>query len=126
MAKKSSGPNKSQAIRDYYAANPKAKPLEVSAALAKQGIHVTAGFVSTVKSTTITKKKGPKKSAKSGASASKSVARRGRPPVTAKKKETSSNEVSLDSLLQVKKIVEEMGGVQDAKNALMALEKLMG
>ncbi len=26
MAKKGSGPNKSQAIRDYYAANPNAKP----------------------------------------------------------------------------------------------------
>jgi len=43
--------NKSQAIRDYYKANPKAKTSEVIDALAKKGITVTANLVTTVKST---------------------------------------------------------------------------
>lgn len=42
--------NKSQAIRDYYKLNPKAKTSEVVDALAKKGITVTANLVTTVKS----------------------------------------------------------------------------
>jgi hypothetical protein len=42
--------NKSQAIRDYYKANPKAKTSEVVDALAKRNIAVTANLVTTVKS----------------------------------------------------------------------------
>jgi len=41
--------NKSQAIRDYYKANPKAKTSEVANALAKKGITVDANFVSKIK-----------------------------------------------------------------------------
>lgn len=126
VAKKSGAPNKSQAIRDYYEANPDAKPMEVSAELSKKGIVVTPAFVSTVKSTTMGKsaRRSAKKSA-SNVKKSSNGAKRGR-PVGSTNKATSSNEVSLDSLLQVKRIVEEMGSVQDAKNALTALEKLMG
>ncbi|MEO9595539.1 hypothetical protein [Rhodopirellula bahusiensis] len=131
MAKKSGGPNKSQAIRDYYGANPEAKPMEVAAELSKKGIVVTPAFVSTVKSTTMGKsaKKSARKSAKKSAPSVKKSskgAKRGRPVGSTNKATAASNEVSLDSLLQVKKIVEEMGSVQDAKNALTALEKLMG
>ncbi len=43
--------NKSQAIRDYYKLNPKAKTQEVVDALAKKGITVTTGLVTNVKST---------------------------------------------------------------------------
>ncbi len=42
--------NKSQAIRDYYKANPAAKTSEVVDALGKKGITVNANFVATVKS----------------------------------------------------------------------------
>ena len=42
--------NKSQAIRDYYTANPKAKSPEVVEALANDGITVTANLVNMVKS----------------------------------------------------------------------------
>ena len=41
--------NKSQAIRDYYKANPKATTQEVVDALAKNGITVAAGLVRNVK-----------------------------------------------------------------------------
>ena len=41
--------NKSEAIRAYYKANPKAKTSEVVEALGKEGIHVSANLVTTVK-----------------------------------------------------------------------------
>jgi len=47
---KTEGVNKSQAIRDYYKSNPKAKTQEVVDALEKQGVTVTANLVTTVKS----------------------------------------------------------------------------
>ena len=42
--------NRSQAIRDYYKVNKKAKTQEVIDALGKKGITVTANLVTTVKS----------------------------------------------------------------------------
>ena len=42
--------NKSQAIRDYFKANKKAKTREVIDALGKKGLTVTANLVTTVKS----------------------------------------------------------------------------
>lgn len=133
MAKKS-GPNKSQAIRDYHAANPSVKPAAVSAALVAEGVVVTPAFVSTVLSTD-KRKGGPKSKRKSAKvapkakmvakGAPKAVSKRGR-PAGVKAAAKSTGEVSLDSLIAVKKIVEQMGGVDDARNALLALEKLMG
>ncbi|MCM2374026.1 hypothetical protein [Aporhodopirellula aestuarii] len=116
--KKSDGVNKSQAIRDYYAANPKAKPMEVAEAMKAQGINVTAQFVSTVKSNS---KKS--KTTRGRASAKKSVAKK--PAKRATRASKATSEVSLDSLLNAKKLVEEMGGVEGARNALSVLEQLM-
>jgi len=56
--------NKSQAIRDYYKANPTAKTSEVANALAKKGITVTVNLVNTVKSAH-NKAQADKKAAKS-------------------------------------------------------------
>jgi hypothetical protein len=47
---KTNGVNKSQAIRDFFKANKKAKTSELVEALAKKGITVTAKLVTTVKS----------------------------------------------------------------------------
>jgi len=58
--------NKSQAIRDYFKANPKSKNQEVVDALAKKGITVTTNFVSTIK-TTHNKAQADKKAAKKAA-----------------------------------------------------------
>ena len=43
--------NKSQAIRDYLKANPKARNQEVVDALAKQGVGVTPNYVNNIKTT---------------------------------------------------------------------------
>ena len=56
--------NKSQAIRDYYKLNPKAKTHEVIDALATHGITVTTGLVNNVKSTH-NKRQAARKAAKS-------------------------------------------------------------
>lgn len=53
MAKKAAGKksvNKSKAIRDYAKSHPDDGPSAIAEALGKQGITVTAGFVSTVRS----------------------------------------------------------------------------
>ena len=108
MAKKK-GPNKSQAIRDYYKSHPDAKPREVVVALKKKGIVVNAQFVSTIRS--VSKKKGGK------------IGRPGRPVGSGRR--ARPDEVSLDSLLKIKEIVDEMGGIGQARSALSALEQLV-
>ncbi len=131
MAKKSAGPNKSQAIRDYYAANPKAKPMEVSDALTAQGIKVTPAFVSTIRSTSKKKKVG-KRGRPAGATKSSSK------PTTSKKlgrpagaklgrpaSSSGAGNVSIDALLKAKSMVEAVGSVDEARAALAALERLM-
>ena len=117
MAKKNAEVNKSLEIRSYMNENPKAKPREVVDALKEKGVDVSAQFVSTVKSNS-------KKSV--------GVKRRGRPvgstkktpaagkAVTAKGGET----VSVQSLLKLKRVVEEIGSIEEAKAALSTLERL--
>ena len=58
--------NKSEAIRNYYKLNPKAKTKDVVDALAKNGITVTTGLVTNVKSTH-NKKQAAKRAAKKAA-----------------------------------------------------------
>jgi len=120
MAKKSSGTSKSQAIRDYYEANPKAKPKQVASDLVAQGFDVTPQFVSTVRSNA--KRKTKKKASRRGRPATKKTARRvGRP---SGRTAGTQSEVSIDSLIKVKSIVDEMGSVNQARKALETLSKL--
>ena len=109
MAKKKTGVNKSQAIRDFMAANPDAAPKDVEAALAKEGIKVTAALVSTVKSNAKAKGKPKKAAAKKKVAATKPAA---------------SDEISLSALLGAKKLAQQLGGVEAAKKAINALAQL--
>lgn len=107
MARKAAvveGPSKSEAIRNYKSENPDAGPKAIAAALADDGIKVTPAFVSTVLSND---------KRKSGRSAG---GRRGR---------RSSGNASLDSLIQAKKLAEQMGGIEQARAALDALERIL-
>jgi hypothetical protein len=76
MAKqaKSDGVNKSQAIRDYLAANPNAMPADVIAGLKEKGINVSRGLVGLVKYAKSGKKAGGRRSAgrKRGSKAARS------------------------------------------------------
>ncbi|TWU66982.1 hypothetical protein V7x_25540 [Crateriforma conspicua] len=132
MAKKSAGPNKSAAIREYYEANPGAKPKEVQEALSAQGIETSTAFISTIKSNmkkgTGTKKRGrPAGTSRRGRPAgrkAKATATRGTKRA-AKAAPASVDGISMDGLIKAKKIVDELGSVEEARVALNALEKLL-
>lgn len=95
---KKKGPNKTQAIKDYMRENPDAGPKRVAEALTKQGIKVSAQYVSTIKS--LHKRRLP--SAKS----------------------LEDVDIPLSAILAAKKLAEEVGGVEKARAAVEALEML--
>lgn len=113
MAKRAAGggPNKSEAIRQYKQENPDAGPKEVSAGLAKAGIKVTPGFISTVLSNDRRRSgKGRKRGGRRlGA---KPGPKPGRDP--------------LQALMQAKRLADQMGGVGKARAALDALARILG
>jgi hypothetical protein len=103
MAKKRGGTNLSAEIRKYVAANPKAKPKAVAEALTAAGIKVTPVYVSTIVSND-RRKSGKGK-------------RRGRK--AAAKGDLFAN------LLQAKKLVDKLGGIDAARAAIDTLAKIM-
>ncbi|QDU31411.1 hypothetical protein ETAA8_65680 [Anatilimnocola aggregata] len=110
MAKKAKGgPNKSSEIRGYKDANPTASPKEIAEALGKQGIVVSAQFVSTVLSNA--KKKGGK------------IGKRG--PKPGRKAAMASSIGNVDQLIKAKKLVDQLGGVDAARSAINALAQLL-
>lgn len=109
MAKKKAGePNKSKIIRDYKSEHPNEGPKLIAAALAASGLKVTPGFISTVLSND------KRKSGKTRGPG------RGRRPAAA----ASSD--SLEQLIQAKRLVDKLGGVEKARAAIDALAKLLG
>ena len=99
--KKSPRGTKSQAIRDYLATNKKAKASEVVFALGDKGIKVSTAAVYNLK-------------------AGKKIGTRRR------KAEASGQTVglSISGLLAAKKLVDAVGGIEPAREALNALAKL--
>lgn len=96
--------NKSEKIREYFDAHPGAKPQEVVEALSKKRIKVTAAAVSQVK-WQMANKKGKKGGTR----------RRGR---------KTNGDVDLSTLMAAKKLADQMGGIDQARQALDALSKL--
>jgi len=110
MAKKAKGgPNKSSEIRNYKDANPTASPKEIAEALGKQGIGVSAQFVSTVLSNA--KKKGGK------------IGKRG--PKPGRKAAAAAAIGDVQQLIKAKKLVDQLGGVEAARSAINALAQLL-
>lgn len=111
MAKKAKGgPNKSLEIRNYKEANPTASPKEIADALGKQGVSVSAQFVSTVLSNA--RKKGGK------------IGKRG--PKPGRKAAMASGGGGYENLIKAKKLIEQMGGVEQARSAINALAQILG
>ena len=108
--------NKSQAIRDYYAEHPRAKPREVVAGLAEKNIKVNTQIVSTVRYNMKKKRRG------SG---------RGRPAAAetatpARRAAANGRGAALfTTLVDAKKLSDRLGGIQRAKQALKMLAQLM-
>src|SRR5262245_30388511 len=88
---------KSAAIREHLAANPGAMPRHVVAALKKKGLKVSAQMVSVLKG-----------------KANAGGRRRGR----------SAGNVNVEALVQAKKLVDQLGGIAKAQEALAVLAKL--
>jgi hypothetical protein len=113
MAKKAAaGPNKSKAIREYKNSHASAGPKDISAALAEQGVDVTAGFVSTVLSNA--KRRGKK-----------GKRRGGRPAGTGAGAKPGRKD-ALSQLVLAKKMSDQFGGVEKARAALDALAQILG
>ncbi|MGE3775946.1 MAG: hypothetical protein AB7F89_02080 [Pirellulaceae bacterium] len=106
MAKKSGKgdrENKSQSIRDYIQQNSDAGPTAVAKALNEaHGWNISAAYVSTIKNK-MQEKSSPK--------------RRGRVP-------SAAGGLSENTLLQAKKLADEMGGIEKAKAALDLISRL--
>jgi len=97
--------NKTQLSGNAMKDNPKVGPSEIARIVSKQGLKVTPGLVSNVKTTAKKKRRRRRKAA----------------PVA---KPAVSDRVSLSTLVQTKKMAEQLGGVEKAKDALAALAKL--
>ena len=100
--KKSEHGSKSQAIRDYLNANKSAKASEVVAALAEKGVTISPAAVYNLKA----RQSMGKKRSKARSSG-------------------QTDTLSITHLLAAKKLVDEVGGVAQAKEALDALAKLV-
>jgi hypothetical protein len=98
MAKKqAASKSKSVAIREYKAKNPYARPKEIADILGQQGVAVTPALVSTI--------------------------------LSADRKRSNrralSRPASVEQLLLAKRLADELGGLDEARNALDALAKLL-
>ncbi len=106
MAKKKKV-NRSQAIRDFLAKDPGAMPKAIKVGLAKQGIRVSNSLVNAVKYGQ--PKQGPGKRERQPGPRPKSAA----------------GDTSFDALLSAKSLVDKLGGVRRAQQALDMLGRRM-
>lgn len=105
---------KAQAIRDTLAAEPKAMPKDLADKMTAAGWNVTANEISQAKyQLKVAKKK--KRQQKAAAKAAEAV------PAAA----VPADLVSVAALQKAKKLVQELGGVKEAKQALAALSQLL-
>lgn len=111
MGKKKSrgGVNKSEVVRKYLGEHPDKPPREVAADLTAQGVAVSAAYVSNIKS---------------GSKLKKKTRRVGRPRKTAAPTNNMTDAVA--NLIRAKKLADELGGIQKAKEAMDALARLSG
>ena len=100
---------KTAAIRAALKANPTKGPKEIAALLKEQGFETTAAYVGGVKTSMKAKKRTKAAPAAAPADA----------PSLPK------DAVSVGLLVKAKKLVRELGGVKEAKNALNALAQLL-
>jgi hypothetical protein len=107
--------SKAQSIRDALAAEPKAMPKDIADKLTAEGISVTANEVSQAKYQikVANKKRRQKGAGKAAVAASPAAAA------------PAGDLVSVAALQKAKKLVQELGGVKEARQALVALAQLL-
>jgi len=109
--------NKAKAVRDYFGKNPTASPKEIAAALTEQGVAVAPSYVSLIKWQMKNLKGKARKPAADSATPTASTK-----PVSGKAGDT----ITVEALLQAKKLAEALGGVEIARQAMSALSRLLG
>jgi hypothetical protein len=102
--------NKTAAVKDALKANPKLSTRGISELLKTQGIDVTIGYVSAIKSKM--RGKGKKKAAAAAPAAEAAPA-------------LPKDAVSVALLQKAKKMIKDLGGVKAAKQAIDALAQLL-
>jgi hypothetical protein len=101
--------NKSDYVRRYLSQHPSAKPKEIFQALTGEGVDVSMALINRIKYGPESGKKGKRGGRR----------RRGAVATT-----NGSGHLSLDHLLAAKKLVEHLGSVESAKQAVDALARL--
>ena len=98
---------KTQAVRDYISANPDANPKAIVAGLKQKGITVKLGLANSVKYS------------------KRSRVRKGRAPAPhAAARRSSSAVVTVDQLIEVKRLADSLGGIGAVRQAIDMLEQL--
>ena len=109
--KKTQGPSKSQAVRDFLSENPSATASIVVPALGQRGIKVSPALVSQVKKRMKQAGNLDGHNAATNASASRTSG-------------AKSKTLTAENLVDAKKLVDELGGIDQARKALKFLEEL--
>ena len=118
MAKKQKV-NKTQAVRDYLKAHPKAMSGEIAAALTKQGVKINAGHVANIK-TKINKERPSKKAA-----VAKPVAAVPATPVIAENGKAAAT-VTLEHVKAVAVTIKTLGGPARLNELLVLIKEVGG
>lgn len=108
--------SKSQRIREALEADPQAMPKALAEALTAEGFSVSANDVSQAKYLM-------KQAEKKGGPKVKVVKAKGKAAAPAA--DPASDMVSVAALQKAKKLIQELGGVAEAKQALQALAQLL-
>lgn len=111
---KNDGMTGSDAIREQLEINPKASPSEIKQALTAKGIKVSDSLISAVK---YRKRKGKKGRKKPGR-------KPGRP--AAAKAKAAGDTISVDALVAASKLVQTLGGADNAIKAIGVLKRVGG
>jgi len=109
---------KAQIIREAIEADSKAMPKAIADRLTAEGLSVTANEVSQAKylMKVAKKKRGPKAASRRAAKAE---------AVSVSAAAPAGDMVSVAALQKAKKLIQELGGVKEAKQALAALAQLL-
>ena len=103
--KKKDGVSKTDAIKEALRNSSSASPTEITTQLKAQGIAVTPGYVSTIKS---------------------NLKKEGRSRRKARTTSSAANgQVAVETLLNAKALIEKAGGAEKAKQALDVVTKLL-
>jgi hypothetical protein len=111
---------KTAAIKQALGTHPDLQPKDIAAMLQAEGWDISSQLVSVVKSNQKSQETGGKKARKT---ARKTARTRAAKPAAAPA--ASDESISLDSLKKAKELAAQLGGIQQAKEALAALSELL-